>query len=98
MFNDQNVAVKSDSLFPCPLSRLPNKIDIKDPPLERHSRVFRYNCYNELRHRPRKQPCYRTSVTVWAEMMGLLLICFNILDTVCEFLAREWDNSEYFSR
>jgi hypothetical protein len=51
-----NVAIKSSSLSRRSLGRLLDKIDIKDPPLERHSRVFGYNCYNELRHCPRKQP------------------------------------------
>jgi hypothetical protein len=78
-----DVAVKRNSLSHRSLGRLPDKIDIKDPPLERHSRIFGYNCYNELRYRPRKQPCcHHTLVTVWAEMTGLLLICFNILETV----------------
>jgi hypothetical protein len=56
MFNLQrsNVAVKSSSLSHRSLGRLLNKIDIKDPSLERHSRVFGYNCYNELRYGPRK--------------------------------------------
>lgn len=56
--NDQrsNVAIKSSLLSRRSLGRLLDKIDIKDPPLERHSRVFGYNCYYELRHRPRKQP------------------------------------------
>ena len=52
-----NVAVKSNSLSLGSLGRLLDKIDIKGPPLERHSRIFGYDCYNELRHRPRKQPC-----------------------------------------
>lgn len=58
-FNDQrsNVAVKNNSLFYRSLGSLLDKIDIKGPPFERHSRVFGYDCYNELRHRPRKQPC-----------------------------------------
>jgi hypothetical protein len=51
-----NAAVNGDSLSHRSLGWLLDKIDIKDPPLERHSRVFGYNRYNELRHRPCKQP------------------------------------------
>jgi hypothetical protein len=57
MFNDQMLCqVNSNSLPHRPLGRFLNKVDIKDPPLERRSSVFGYNGHNELRYRPCKQP------------------------------------------
>ncbi len=50
--NQMLLSIQSNLLFHS-LGGLLNKIDIKDPPFERHSRVLGYNCYNELGHRPR---------------------------------------------
>lgn len=96
------MVINSGSRSGCPLRRLLDKIDIKDPPLEGRPRVFGYDRYNELRYCSCKQPGCAAPRVSYFSRAGNHTLTANLLqypgNGVRITLGGMGDDNEYFSR